>query len=69
MAITHIAEVKSIEHWKDGLKYVLTFSGPAKEIGPIKLVPKPRGSVKAPQGPRYTSYARLMKATNLDEAF
>jgi len=25
--------------------------------------------IKAPQAPRYTSYARLMKAKNLDEAF
>jgi len=68
-AITHVAAVKDIRRWKDGPKYVLTFSEPAKEVGPLKLVPKPNGMVKAPQGPRYTSYARLMKATNLDEAF
>jgi hypothetical protein len=68
-AITHVAAVKDIAPWKDGPKYVLNFTEPAKEIGPIKLVPKPNGTVKAPQAPRYTSYARLMKATNLDEAF
>ncbi len=68
-AITHVALVKDIALWKEGPKYVLNFNEPAKEIGPIKLVPKPNGTVKAPQAPRYTSYDRLMKATNLDEAF
>jgi hypothetical protein len=68
-AITHIAPIKSIERWKDTAKYVLNFSEPAKSIGPIKLLPKPTGKVKALQSPRYTSYERLMKAKNLDEAF
>lgn len=68
-AITHIALVKCINTWQDTNKYVLDFSETPKEITPIKLVPKPTGTVKAPQGPRYTSYARLMKARNLDEAF
>jgi hypothetical protein len=68
-AITRVAAVKDIQRWKDGPKYVLNFTEPAKAIGPLKLVPKPNGTVKAPQAPRYTSYARLIKATNLDEAF
>lgn len=68
-AITHVAPVKSIAHWKDGLKYVLTFTEPAKPIGPLKLVPKPKGKTTAPQAPRYTSYARLMQASNLDQVF
>jgi hypothetical protein len=68
-AITHVAPVKDIALWKEGPKYVLNFTEPAKEIGPLHLVPKPNGTVRAPQAPRYTSYARLMKATNLDEAF
>ncbi len=68
-AITHIATVKNIERWKDTAKYVLNFVEPAKEIGPIKLVPKPNGKVKAPQAPRYTSFERLQKAKTLDEAF
>jgi hypothetical protein len=68
-AITHIASVKSIERWKDSAKYVLNFSEPAKPIGPIKLIPKPNGKIKAPQAPRYTSFDRLTKAKNLDEAF
>jgi hypothetical protein len=68
-AITHVAEVKKIERWKDSNKYILYFAGPAKPIGPIKLIPKPNGKVKAPQAPRYTSFERLSKAKNLDEAF
>jgi hypothetical protein len=68
-AITHVAPVRDIELWRGGPKYVLNFSEPAKEIGPLKLVPKPTGAVKAPQAPRYTAYSKLTKATNLDEAF
>jgi hypothetical protein len=68
-AITHVAPVKDIEPWKNGPKFVLNFAEPAKEIGPIKLVPKPSGTVKSPYAPRYTTYARLKKAANLDEAF
>ena len=68
-AITHVAPVKDIDLWKEGPKYVLNFTEPAKPIGPLKLVPKPNGTVKAPQAPRYTTYERLIKAKNLDEAF
>ncbi|UFS69485.1 hypothetical protein LPW11_16485 [Geomonas sp. RF6] len=66
-AITHIAPVLSIEQWEDTAKYVLNFASPAQEITPIRLVPK--GKVKAPQCPRYTSKARLEAASSLDEAF
>ena len=66
-AITYVAEVSSIEPWKDSGKYVLNFKEPAKKIGPIPLVSG--GKVMAPQAPRYTSYARLQKAKNLDEVF
>jgi hypothetical protein len=68
-AITYVAEVKKIERWKDSSKYILYFTEPAKQIGPIKLIPKPNGKVKAPQAPRYTSFDLLKKAKNLDEAF
>ena len=68
-AITHVAAVKNIERWKDTSKFVLNFSEPARAIGPIKLVPKPDGKVRGPQAPRYTSFDRLIKARNLDEAF
>jgi hypothetical protein len=66
-AITYVAEVASIEPWKDTGKYVLNFKEPAKKIGPIPFMSG--GKVMAPQAPRYTSYARLLKAKNLDEVF
>ena len=66
-AITHIAPVASIEQWPETNKYVVNFAEPAKQIGPIRLLSG--GSVRPPQAPRYTSHARLEKATNLDEAF
>ena len=68
-AITHVAPVKNIELWKDTGKYVLNLAEAAKAIGPLKLVPKPNGIVTLLRSPRYTTYDRLMKATNLDEAF
>jgi hypothetical protein len=66
-AITHIAPVESIKQWKETSKYILNFSSPAVQIGPIKLVPKSK--VKPPFGPRYTSRARLLSAKNLDDVF
>lgn len=66
-AITHIAQVKSIEQWKDSNKYILQFTEPARKIGPIKLVPK--GAVKALQNARYTSAEKLENAKTIEEAF
>lgn len=66
-AITHFAEVRSIERMEDSNKYILYFTVPASTIGPINLVPN--GHVKAPRAPRYTSRERLQGAKNLDEAF
>jgi hypothetical protein len=66
-AITHYAEVKSIERWEDTNKYVVNFSGPAAEIGPIEMVSG--GRVRPPQGQRYTSLTRLQAAKSLDDAF
>lgn len=66
-AITHVAPVASIEQWKDTSKYVVNFTQPAMLIGPIRLVPK--GRVKSPYGPRYTSKTRLDQAKNLDDVF
>jgi hypothetical protein len=65
-AITHIAEVKSIEQWKDTNKYILYFTDPAEEIEPIPLG-KAKG--KAPQSPRYSSKKRIIEAKNLDSVF
>jgi hypothetical protein len=66
-AITHLAPVSTIEPWPDSNKYVLNFAAPAEPIGPIALVEK--GAVRAPQGPRNTSWERLTRAETLDEAF
>jgi hypothetical protein len=66
-AITHVAPVSSIEQWKDTSKYMVNFTEPASNIGPIPLVPKSR--VKALQAPRYTVRTRLDGAKNMDEAF
>jgi len=66
-AITHWALVRNIEPWQDTGKFVVNFAEPAKEIGPVPLVPKSR--VKALQNARYTSFDRLQKAKNLDEVF
>lgn len=69
-AITHIAPVKSIQPWKNTNKYVLNFSEPASEIGPIKLVPKEEGGrVRALQNTRYTSKQRLEEARTLDDVW
>jgi hypothetical protein len=66
-AITHVAPVQDIEPWKNSAKYVVNFAEPIEELKkPVKLVPK--GKVKAPQAPWYTSYERLRGAGNLDEA-
>lgn len=64
-AITHVAPVESIEPWKDTGKYVVNFSAPAQEIGPIPLVKG--GRVKALQNLRYTTRARLEAAKTLDD--
>jgi hypothetical protein len=65
--VTYFAQVKSIEPWKDSGKFVLNFSEPAQQIGPIPLVKG--GRVKPPVAPRYTTHERLLKAKNLDELF
>ncbi|MCI0718308.1 MAG: hypothetical protein L0338_04950 [Acidobacteria bacterium] len=66
-AITHIAPVKSIEPWKDSNKFVVNFSEPAKEIGPIELVKG--GRAKALQNLRYTTRQRLQEAKTLDDVW
>lgn len=65
-AITHIAEVKSIEQWKDTNKYILHFTEPAEKI---KAVPLGTIKGKAPQSPRYSSKERILKAKSVDQVF
>jgi len=64
-AITHLAPVKSIEPWEDSGKFVLNFSEPAKEIGPIPVAKG--GRVKGLQSPRYTTRTKLRAAKTLDD--
>ncbi len=66
-AITYIAPVASIEPWQDTGKFVINFSPPPTEIGPIKHLKE--GKVHAPMGPRYTNHQKLESAKTLDEAF
>jgi hypothetical protein len=63
-AITHVAPVAKIEPHGDGSKYKLIFSEPAKPIGPIPFGDAPSGFM---QGPRYTTYDRLLKAKKVTD--
>lgn len=63
--ITHVAEVERIEKYKDSDKYILYFKDDAKQIKKVPLSGLTKG--KAPQAPRYTSYAKLMEANTLDD--
>jgi len=65
-AITHIAEVKTIEQWKDTNKYILHFTEPAEKI---KNVPLGATKGKAPQSPRYSSRDKILNAKSLDNVF
>ena len=65
-AITHIAEIKSIEPWQDTNKYVLYFIDKAQKITPIKLG---KDKNKAPQSPRYSSMEVIRKAKTMDDVF
>lgn len=65
-AITHYAEVDTIEAYGDGGKYLLNFKGPAKEINPIAFGDAKSGSLQAP---RYTVFEKLQNAKILKEIF
>lgn len=66
-AITHYAEVASIEKWEDTNKYLLRFKDSAKEIEAIALDKERKGL--APQAPRYTSFEKLIKAKKMSQVF
>lgn len=63
-AITHVAPVDHIKPYGDGKKYQVVFSEPAKPLNPIPFGDAPIGSM---QVPRYTTYARLIKAKKLTD--
>ena len=64
-AITHYAEVESIEPYGDGEKYKLNFKAPAIKIKPIEQ----EGKNVSLQAPRYTSIEKLLNAKNMHEVF
>ena len=66
-AITYVADVDKIEKYQSTGKYIIHFKEAARKIGPLKLVKG--GSVKAPQGPRYTSFEKLSAAKDLEGVF
>jgi hypothetical protein len=65
-AITHYAEVESIEAYGDGGKYKLNFKSPAKKITPIEFGKAKSGSL---QGPRYTDLDTLLNAKTIKDLF
>ena len=65
-AVTHYAPVEHIEKYRDSGKYIVYFSKPAAEIGPVKLG---KNSNLAVQGPRYTTFDRLQSAKTLEDLF
>lgn len=65
-AVTHVAEVESIEPYGDGGKYKLNFATPAKPIGPIPFGHAPLGMM---QGIKYTTHERLESAKELMDLF
>lgn len=68
-AITHVAEVARIEPYEpDPDYYIVHFKGPAVPLAvPVSLAD---GGIKVvPRSPRYTEYARLLKAKKLAEVW
>lgn len=65
-AVTHYAEVDSIEPYGDGGKYQLNFKGSAQAIGPIVFGNAKTGSM---QGARYTAINKLKSAECVDDLF
>ncbi len=64
-AITHYAEISTIEKYKDTDKYILYFKNTAREINHVKLDSTGKG--KAPQSPRYTSFDKIKNTKNLTD--
>ena len=65
-AITHYAEVDSIEAYGDGTKYKLNFKGKAIKINAISFVGAKSGTM---QGPRNTNLDILLKAKKWQDVF
>lgn len=65
-AITHYAEVKSIEPYGEEGKYKLNFVGKAIKLENEIKFDLPKGAM---QGPRYTNVDKLLKAKKMSELF
>ena len=65
-AITHVAEVESIEPYGDTGKYKVNFKSPAKEIKHVPFGDAKSGSM---QGTRYSTYEKLVGANQLSDLF
>lgn len=63
-AVRHVAEIDRIEPYKDSGKFIVYLKN-KKEIGPIELDKGKKGV--APQGPRFTTYEKLLKSKRLSE--
>jgi len=66
-AITHYAEIASIDKYQDTNKYIVKFKGAAKAIKHIGLNKDKKGI--APQSPRYTQLDKLLKANSISQVF
>lgn len=66
MAVEYVASVKQIEPYGDNGKYRLVFAAPATKIGPIPFGDATSGTM---QGPRYTTYAKLIAARKITDLF
>ena len=62
-AITHIAEIATIEPYQDTGKYMVKFKGLAQTVGPI---PRLENDVANMQSPRYALKSKLLAAKHLD---
>lgn len=65
-AITHLAQVASIEPYGEDGKYKFIFAEPARQIGPIPFGNAPSGTM---QGPRYTTREKLLAAKTIVDLF
>lgn len=65
-AITHYAEVESIEPYGNGSKYKINFKGKAKPFGPIHFGKAKPGSM---QSSRYSNLDDLLKAKSINDLF
>jgi len=65
-AITHIAEIASIEPYGDGKKYKINFAPQTKTIKALKVGNRSRVKML---NPRYTNYKVLTKASDMGELF